>query len=53
MIDEIKLKLMKNKPTLDDIVKADTDAKTDLVFRVAMKRADKEQQRIIEKTMMT
>lgn len=49
MVDEIKLKLMRRKPTLDDLVqpKLSEDART--VFRVAMKRADREQKQLLKK----
>ena len=48
MVDAIKLKLMKNKPTLDDIVESETDSKTDIVFRVSMVRANKDQEKILK-----
>lgn len=49
MGDRIRLKLMKDKPTLDDVVKADTSTDTDLVFRVSLMNADKDQQKILKK----
>ena len=49
MVDKMKLKLMKKKPTLDDVVKADTDDDTDLVFRISLANASKDQQKVLEK----
>ena len=49
MVDRLRLRLMKKKPTLDDVVKADTNSDTDLVFRVSLVNASKDQQKILEK----
>ena len=49
MIDELRLKLMKRKPTLDDIVKSDVSKDVKIVFRVAMRRAEKDQKKISKK----
>ena len=49
MGDKIRLKLMKDKPTLDDVVKADTSTDTDLVFRVSLMNASRDQRRILKK----
>ncbi len=48
MSDNMRLKLMRKKPTLDDVVKADTNGDTDLVFRVSLVNASKDQQRVLE-----
>ena len=50
MVDEIKLKLMKEKPTLDDIAKPEMSANAEVVFRVAIKRSCKEQSQLLRKT---
>lgn len=49
MGDRMRLKLMKDKPTLDDVVKADTNTDADLVFRVSLMNADKDQRKILKK----
>lgn len=49
MVDEIKLKLMKKKPTLDDIAKPEMSADAGVVFRVAVKRSCKEQTQLLRK----
>ena len=49
MVDKIRLKLMRRKPTLDDIVKADTNSDADLVFRVSLVNASKDQKKVLEK----
>lgn len=48
MVDEIKLKMMRNKPTFDDIVSSDMSEDAKVVFRVAMKRSCREQQRLLK-----
>ena len=49
MRDKIKLSLMKNKPTMSDLVKPNlsNDAKT--VLRVSLADADKDQAKILRK----
>lgn len=49
MVDKIRLKLIKDKPTLDDLVKADTDSNTDLVFRVSLNNANRDQRELLKK----
>lgn len=49
MVDEIKLRLMRNKPTLDDIVSSNMSENAKVVFRVAMKRSCKDQKKLLKK----
>lgn len=49
MIDELKLKLMRKQPTFDEIVDDDDNPKVDLLLRVAMNRAGKEQNKLLKK----
>lgn len=48
MIDEIRLKLMKNKPTLDDIASSNMSKDAKIAFRVALRRSCKEQQKLLK-----
>ena len=52
MTDEEKLKRMKKRPTLEDIVKPDMSEDAKVVFRVAMVRAKKEQDKLLKKAAM-
>ena len=49
MIDEIKLKLMRKKPTFDEIVRSNNDPRVMTMLRVAMNRAGKEQSKLLKK----
>jgi hypothetical protein len=49
MTDEKRLKLMKEKPTLSDIVKPNMSEDAKVVFRVAMARAKKDQDKLLQK----
>lgn len=48
MVDELKLKLIKTKPTFDEIAspKMSNDAK--IVFRVAMQRSCRDQEKLLK-----
>lgn len=48
MVDEIRLRLMKKKPTLDDIASPNMSNDAKVAFRVAMKRSCKEQEKILK-----
>ena len=48
MIDEVKLKLMKDKPTFDDIASSNMSRNAKVVFRVAMRRSCREQQKLLK-----
>lgn len=49
MIDELKLKLMRKKPTFDDVVRSNNDPDVLTALRVAMNRAGKEQNKLLKK----
>lgn len=49
MVDKIRLRFMKNKPTLDDLVKPELDSDSDLIFRIALKESAKDQERLLKK----
>lgn len=48
MIDEIRLKLMKNKPTFDDIASPNMSDNAKVAFRVAIRRSCKEQRKLLK-----
>ncbi len=48
MIDELKLKIMRDKPTMDDIASPHKGEKAILAIRVAMRRAKKDQDKVIK-----
>lgn len=48
MVDEIKLKMMKNKPSFDDIASPNMSNNAKVVFRVAIKRSCEEQQKLLK-----
>ncbi|MBQ3309334.1 hypothetical protein IJG78_01505 [Candidatus Saccharibacteria bacterium] len=48
MVDELKLKLIRKKPTMEDLVKSKVDSNTDIVFRVAMVRSNRDQEKILK-----
>lgn len=52
MIDKIKLKFMKNKPTLDDMVSPNMSENARIIFRVSLSEAKREQDKIIKKAAM-
>lgn len=49
MTDEKRLKLMKTRPTLNDIAKPNMSENAKVVFRVAMARAKKDQNKLLKK----
>lgn len=49
MTDEKRLKLMKTKPTLNDMAKPNMSENAKVVFRVAMARAKKDQNKLLKK----
>ena len=49
MTDEKRLKLMKKKPTLREIVKPNMGENAKVVFRVSMARAKKDQDMLMKK----
>lgn len=49
MTDEKRLKLMKKKPTLKEIVKPNMSENAKVVFRVSMARAKKDQEALLKK----
>ncbi|MBQ2638966.1 hypothetical protein IJF91_02795 [Candidatus Saccharibacteria bacterium] len=48
MVDEIKLRLMRRKPTLDDIANPNMSEEAKVVFRVAMKRSCQDQKKLLK-----
>lgn len=50
MVDEIKLKLIKTKPTFDEIASPKMSNSAKVVFRVAMQRSCDEQTRMLRRT---
>lgn len=48
MVDEIRLKFMKNKPSFDDFASREMSENAKVVFRVAMRRSCKEQKRLLK-----
>ena len=49
MLDEIRLKLMRKRPTLDDLVQPNMTRDAKIAFRVALRRANKDQQKLLKK----
>lgn len=49
MTDEIKLRMMQKKPTLDDIVEPNMSSDAKVVFRVSMRRAKEDQRRLLKR----
>ena len=49
MTDEKRFKLMKKKPTLNDMAKPEMSKNAKVVFRVAMARAKKDQAELLKK----
>lgn len=49
MTDEKRLKQMKTRPTLNDIAKPNMSEDAKVVFRVAMARAKKDQDKLLKK----
>lgn len=50
MIDEIKLRLMKDKPSFDDLASSNMSENAKVVFRVAMRRSCKQQTKLLKST---
>jgi len=49
MIDEIKLKMMKKKPSIADLASPNLSEDAKVAVRVAMRRANKDQEKIAKK----
>ena len=49
MKDKIKLSLMKNKPTMNDLVQPNMNNDAKIVLRVSLADADKDQAKILRK----
>ena len=49
MLDEIRLRLMRKKPTLDDLVQPNMTEDAKIAFRVVLRRAKREQQQLLKK----
>lgn len=49
MLDEIKLKRIKKEITLDDIASPNMSKEAKVVFRVAMRRSCKDQEKLLKK----
>jgi hypothetical protein len=49
MTDEKRLQQMKKKPTLNDMAKPNMSKNAQVVFRVAMARAKKDQDKLLKK----
>lgn len=52
-MDSLLLKILPQKPTLDDLVKPNLDRKSEMVFRATFKGAKKDQNRILKKARST